>query len=89
VGVVAKATKPTVSSSTSSTGSKEETRRTRAALTLQRMVRGFLARRLVRGWVRCVDDADGDIYWYNTRTGASSWFAPGDAAAAEYEQQQQ
>jgi hypothetical protein len=46
------------------------------SIAIQRVVRGHRARRLLRGWIRCVDDENGDIYWYNTLTGKSSWLAP-------------
>jgi len=48
-----------------------------ARLLLQNAARRFLARRCVVGWVRCVDEDDGDIYWFNEVTGVSSWWPPG------------
>jgi hypothetical protein len=52
----------------------------RLAKVVQRIVRGHRARKLVRGWIRCIDEENGDIYWFNTVTGVSSWFAPGAPA---------
>jgi hypothetical protein len=49
----------------------------KAAALIQRLMRGRLARKVVRGWVRVVDKADGDVYWYNTEKKTSSWFPPG------------
>lgn len=54
----------------------------RAALELQRSYRGHRARSLVRNWTRVVDD-DGDIYWFNTKTGVSTWLPPTEEAAKE------
>ncbi len=51
--------------------------RVKAATTIQRILRGFLARRLVAGWVRVFDPADGDIYWHHAQRDVSSWFPPG------------
>lgn len=44
---------------------------------LQKVVRGYRVRKLVRGWIRVVDKTDGDIYWYHKPTKTSSWFPPG------------
>ena len=54
-----------------------------AALAIQRVARGFLLRRAVRGWQRIVDKGDGDVYWYHAGRGQSSWVPPGRTAPAE------
>lgn len=56
---------------------KDPEEKAKAAMALQRVMRGWKARRLVKGWARVVDDADGDIFWYNAQTKTSSWFPPG------------
>jgi WW domain len=48
-----------------------------ASRLLQRVARGFLARRAVRNWQKVVDKEDGDVYWFNAATGVSSWYPPG------------
>lgn len=49
--------------------------RTRAAVQLQRAVRGHLARRWLAGWTRASDG--GDVFWFHADTGTSSWYPPG------------
>ena len=48
----------------------------RAAVMLQKVFRGHQERRLVSNWKRVVDEDDGDIYYFNIKTGTSSWHPP-------------
>jgi hypothetical protein len=39
-------------------------------------MRVALARRIIKGWSRILDD-DGDVFWYHNPSGKSSWYPPG------------
>jgi ankyrin repeat protein len=48
----------------------------KAATRIQSAMRVALARRIIKGWSRILDD-DGDVFWYHNPSGKSSWYPPG------------
>ena len=56
------------------TKKKKASAEVHAALFLQRIWRGFKARKMTKGWTRVVDGED--VYYFNTKTQESLWVAP-------------